>query len=308
MSNPRFDLVDIVQTLRSRKKLLLIAVLVSALLGGLFYVVGPKSYKAEADFIISNPLFADRNNLYRNRDTRFIDYFGGDDDLDRVLVIANSDTLRNVVADRLNLWDAYKLKKDDPKDQLKMKEIFKDKFKMERTEYTTGKVYFKDKDAVRSAAVVNTAIEVSESIFRSYYLKMKNNIANSVEQNILQIDNRIAALVAEQVALSEAKPASGNKVDYILLQDKMSELSVMKNQLVQDKARNISALNEMLTGADSSDKSRYLQVITPATPPVKPAGIGLLFTVLGAAFFGLFFVSIYMLIVSYYRLIINTER
>ena len=38
MSNPRFDLVDIIQTLRKHGKLLLIAVIVSAMLGGLFYV------------------------------------------------------------------------------------------------------------------------------------------------------------------------------------------------------------------------------------------------------------------------------
>ena len=76
------------------------------MLGGLYYVFGRKNYKAETDFIISNPLYADRNNLFRNRDTRFVDYFGGDDDLDRVLVIASSDTLRNTVAEQLNLWDA----------------------------------------------------------------------------------------------------------------------------------------------------------------------------------------------------------
>ena len=308
MSNPRFDLVDIVQTLRNKRKLLLIAVLVSAALGGLFYLIGKKRYKAEADFIISNPLYADRNNLYRNRDTRFIDYFGGDDDLDRVLVIATSDTLREVVADKLNLWDAYKLKKSEPKDRLKMKEIFKDEFKMERTEYTTGKVYFRDTDPVRAAAVVNQAIQTSEEIFRSYYLVMKNNIANSVVQSIADIDKEIAGLTEQQVALVDKAGAVTSKVEAMQLQDKQTELSVMKEQLVQNKANNMSLLNELKTGADANDKSRYLQVITPATPPVKPAGIGLLFTVLGAAFFGLFFVAIYLLIVAYYRLIINTQR
>lgn len=302
MSNPRFDLVDIVQTLRNKRKLLLIAVLVSAAIGGLFYVAGKKKYKAEADFIISNPLYADRNNLYRTRDTRFIDYFGGDDDLDRVLVIATSDTLREVISDKLNLWDAYKLKKADPKDRLKMKEIFKDNFKMERTEYTTGKVYFKDTDADRAAAVVNLAIKYSEEIFRSYYLVMKNNIANSVVKANAQIDEKIAALSKQQMELDNTQISGLEKAD------KLAEISMLKQSLMQNKATNMSVLNELLTGADANDKSRYLQVITPATPPAKPAGIGLMFTVLGAAFFGFFFVAIYMLLVTYYRLIINAQR
>lgn len=306
MSNPRFDLVDIVHTLRARRKLLMIAVVVSAVLGAAFYVLGKKNYKAEADFIVSNPLYADRNNLYRTRDTRFVDYFGGDDDLDRVLVIASSDTLREVIAAKLDLWKAYELKQDDPKDRLKMKEIFKDNFKMERTEYTTGKVYYEDKDADRAAAVVNLAIETSEGIFRSYYLKMKNNIANSVKQSNNQIDERMTELTQQQMELSGK--IGGSTAADITLRDKQAEIAALKQQLVEDKARNLSILNELLTGADTNDMSRYLQVITPATPPAKPAGIGLLFTVIGAAFFGLFFVSIYLLIMAYYRLIVNVQR
>lgn len=308
MSNPRFDLVDIIQTLRKHSKLLLIAVIASAMLGGLFYVFGKKKYEAEADFIISNPLYADRNNLFRNRDTRFVDYFGGDDDLDRVLVIAASDTLRNAVAEQLNLWDAYKLDRTKAEDRQKMKEIFKDKYKMERTEYTTGKVYFEDTDPVRAAAVANLSIEISENIFRSYYLKMKNNVANSVRERIDEIDRRIAEITEEQVELSRNMSKGIGTEEYIKHQTKATETTVLKEQLIQDKANNISILNELLTGVDSNDQNRYVQVITPATPPEKPAGIGLALTIIGAAFFGFFFVAIYLLIITYYRLLINVQR
>lgn len=308
MSNPRFDLVDIIQTLRKNTKLLIIATIASALIGALFYVVGKKKYKAEADFIISNPLYADRNNLFRTRDTRFVDYFGGDDDIDRVLVISNSDTLRNVIASKLNLWDAYKLDSSLKEDRLDMKEIFKDKFKMERTEYTTAKVYFTDTDAERAAKVVNLAIETSENIFRGYYLKMKNNVANAVQERIDAIDKEIDMLSAKQVELSEEPKRGMDKLEKIKRHDELSEIGVMKDQLIQDKAKNMSILNELLTGVNSNDKNRYLQVITPATPPEKPAGIGFALTVVGAAFFGFFFIAIYLLIITYYRLLINVER
>lgn len=308
MSNPRFDLVDIIQTLRKNTKLLIIATIASALIGALFYVVGKKKYKAEADFIISNPLYADRNNLFRTRDTRFVDYFGGDDDIDRVLVISNSDTLRNVIASKLNLWDAYKLDSSLKEDRLDMKEIFKDKFKMERTEYTTAKVYFTDTDAERAAKVVNLAIETSENIFRGYYLKMKNNVANAVQERIEAIDFEIYKLSSKQVKLSEEPKRGMDKLEKIRRQDELREIGVMKDQLIQDKAKNMSILNELLTGVNSNDKNRYLQVITPATPPEKPAGIGFALTVVGAAFFGFFFIAIYLLIITYYRLLINVER
>lgn len=308
MSNPRFDLVDIIQTLRKNSKLLLIATIVSAVLGAVFYVVGKKKYKAEADFIISNPLYADRNNLFRDRDTRFVDYFGGDDDIDRVLVIASSDSLRNTIADQLHLWEAYKLDKDKPKDRLEMKEIFKNKFKMERTEYTTAKVYFTDTDPERAAEVVNLAIQTSENIFRGYYLKMKRNVAHSVQERINTIDKELNDLAVRYVQLKEEHKRGMSDLEKVKLENELDEISAMHAQLIQDKAKNTSILNELMTGVDSNDMNRYLQVITPATPPDKPAGIGLALTIIGAAFFGFFFVAIYLLIITYYRLLINVER
>lgn len=278
------------------------------MLGGLFYVVGKKKYKAEADFIISNPLYADRNNLFRTRDTRFVDYFGGDDDIDRVLVIASSDTLRNYLTDKLNLWDAYKLDKSNPEDRLEMKELFKDRFKMERTEYTTAKVYYTDTDPERAANVVNLAIEMSESIFRGYYLKMKDNVANSIRKRIGDIDTEIKDNVMQMAQLNEELRSANTDAERIMIRTKGEELSAINGQLIEDKARNASLLNEFMTGVDEEDRNRYLQVITPATPPVEPAGVGLALTIIGAAFFGFFFISIYILIVSYYKLLIAVER
>lgn len=312
MSNPRFDLVDVAQTLNARGRLLLIAVIIAALLGGLFYVVGIKKYKAEADFIVSNPLYSDRNNLYRTRDTRFVDYFGGDDDIDRILVIGKSDTLRNAVADKLNLWEAYKLDKSKPEDRLEMKEMFEDRFKMERTEYTTGKAYYKDSDPQRAADVVNTAINVSENIFRRYYMTMKDNVANSLQNKIDEIDSLIKNNTMKLVEYDNEYRAMDrsrmNGAEGVMLNVKVTELSELNSQLIKDKAQYISLQNEFLTGVNESDPNRYIQVLTPATPPVKPAGIGLILTVIGAAIFGFFFMSIYILIVTYYRRLLEVKR
>lgn len=310
MSNPRFDLVDITHTLHSRRKLLLIAVLVAAVIGALFYLIGKKEYKAEADYIISNPLYVDRNNMFRTRDSRLVDYFGGDDDIDRVLVVASSDTLRNTIADQLDLWKAYELKKDDPEDRLKMKEIFKDNYKMERTEYTTGKVTYKDVDPERAANVVNLSIELAENIFRSYYLKMKNNAGQALQERINEIDSTIKQNTTQLIDAQKEYMAIGSKSspEAMMKATEIEQMMKVNTQLMEDKAQHISIQNEFLTGVSKNDNNRYIQVITPATPPAKPAGIGLVLTVLGAAIFGFFFMAIYILIVGYYRILIDTKR
>ncbi len=311
MSNPRFDLVDIAQTLTSRKKLLLIVLVISSILGAVFYVAWPKKYKAEADLIVSNPLYTDRNNLFRTTDTRFVDYFGGDDDIDRVLVIGSSDSLRNAVADKLNLWEIYKLDKTDKEDRLKMKEKFQDDFKMERTEYTTAKVYYTDKDPDRAAEVVNTAIDICESLYRGYYLRMRDNVANSLKNKISDIDGTIEGNLKELAKLAEKRSSRSPKSsieEHLILQTKIEELNAINKQLIEDKAKHTSLLNEFMTGVDEKDQNRYLYQVTPAQPPLKPKGVGLALTVVGAGLFGLFFTAIYILIVSYYRRLITVER
>lgn len=311
MSNPRFDLVDIALTLTSRKKLLLIVTLVSAVLGAVFYVAWPKEYKAETDLIVSNPLYTDRNNLFRDRDTRFVDYFGGDDDIDRVLVISGTDSLRNTIAEKLNLWEVYHLDKSDKKDRLKMKEKFQDDFKMERTEYTTAKVYFTDKDPDRAAEVVNLAIEVCENIYRGYYLQMRDNAANALNNKIADVDNAIESNLQKLIAINSSFDEAVNRRDkeaILRLRTKIAEINAINEKLIEDKAKQTSLLNEFMTGVDENDKNRYLYAISPAKPPLKPTGVGLALTIVGAAMFGLFFTAIYILIVSYYRRLITAER
>ncbi len=137
---------------------------------------------------------------------------------------------------------------------------------------------------------------------------MKNNVANSVRERIEAIDGEISQLSEKQMMVSKEMSATKDMLEQMKLRDDLTEISIMKEQLMKDKAKNNSILNELLTGVDSNDMNRYLQVITPATPPEKPAGIGLALTIIGAGFFGFFFVAIYLLIITYYRLLINVER
>ncbi|MCD6063719.1 MAG: Chain length determinant protein, partial [Flavipsychrobacter sp.] len=90
MTTPRFDLVDIIQTIRQRRKFILIVTILTVLVGVLFTFVRKNKYKAEAEFFLSNPLYADRNYLFRSHDMHFVDFFAGDDDIDKIIVTAES--------------------------------------------------------------------------------------------------------------------------------------------------------------------------------------------------------------------------
>src|SRR5690606_4882725 len=133
------------------------------------------------------------NNIFRD-EMRFVDYFGGDDDIDRLSVIAVSDTVREMVARDLDLYKAYSLNPQDPEDRGKLREIFRKNYKLKRTEYTSAEVFFKDTDPERAAAVVNLSVTHMEGVFRGYYIQMREKVIGSLERKIEELDQTIVQL------------------------------------------------------------------------------------------------------------------
>lgn len=324
MSTPRFDLVDITQTLRNRGKFIITITVIAALLGAVLGLLRKKKYEAQADFIMTNPLYTDRNNLFRANEMRFVDYFGGDDDVDRILVVAESDTVRNMVAQKLNLADAYKLDLSKEDDRDKLKSIFKKNYKIDRTEYKTCQVFFTDTDPHRAAAVVNESMKAMEAVFRGYYVGMRKKTYTAIEAKISDLDSSIASLTDTLATLrnqygiydiispgrmnvitgSIKSNGSGNFGQGV---EQIQNIEAIKDQLVTDRARYVSLLNEFSTG-NSADGLPLLQPISAAQAPVDQKGPGTVVTIIACMLLGFFFSSLYILATTYYRLLIAVER
>src|ERR1700730_18258889 len=108
MAAPTFDLIDTIRTIQKRKRFIIIITVLAIALGGLFILINKKKYKAEARFLVNNPLYGDRHTLFRSLETRYVDYFGGDDDLDRITALGNSDTVRDRIIRNCDFDKIYK--------------------------------------------------------------------------------------------------------------------------------------------------------------------------------------------------------
>ena len=64
---------------------IIIMTVAAMVLGGIFLAIRHKKFKGEARFLVNNPLYGDRSTLFRSNDTRWVDYFGGDDDVDKIM-------------------------------------------------------------------------------------------------------------------------------------------------------------------------------------------------------------------------------
>jgi LPS O-antigen subunit length determinant protein (WzzB/FepE family) len=323
MSTTRFDIVDVAQTLRAKRRTIIIVTIVAGILGAAFYLVSKKKYKAEGSFLMTNPLYTDRNNLFQSWGINFVDYFAGDDDVDRIMTVVESDTVKRAVAEKLNLAAAYGLDVSKPKEAKKLMDIVKDNYKVVRTEYNNCDVSYVDTDPQRAAEVVNESMRTIEQIFRGYYIDQRNRMIAVLNAQVATMDSSINVLTdslanmrdrygiysiinpaRENLQVSDVK---GGGAGFGRGIEEIQNIESVKDQLVIDRTKFISRINEYKTTQHEKDV-KLLHILSSARPPAKAKPPGLTLTTLSCALIGFFFSCIYLLISTYYRRIIVIER
>ncbi len=297
MSTPSFDLLDVIKTIQKQKRFIIIITLVAIGLGGVFFAIKKKKFKADAHFLVNNPLYGDRNTLFRNYEQRYVDYFGGDDDLDRVTALLNSDTVKDRIIRNCQFQDVYKADINSEKGHAFLMGVFDKNFNVKRSEYKEMEVSYIAYDSVTAANVANMAVKVVEESFRNYYVSMKVGMAKSIADKVKQIDSSINVntdlLVAAEAA-GGAKNAETAKT-----------IRATKDMLVADRAKYISLINEI--EATTNSAMDYVKVTTRATPPTSPMGPALSMILIVATCLGLFFSTLFVLVMGYYKKLMATD-
>lgn len=324
MSIIRFDLIEIVQIIRKHRRFVLIISCVATVLGAAFYLIKNKKYTAKTEFIVSNPSYTDRNNLYSANEMTFIDYFGGDDDIDRVIVLAESDTVITKIVENAHLAELYKFDMNRPTAMERLKQKFVKSFKIKRTEYKDIEISYTDRDPNIAADVANESARVIEESFRGYYSNVRRHAYDAIKDKVHQEDSTINILTDSLAVLRDKygiydiiSPARENVIignvkgtanaGFGKGMEQIQNIEALKDQFVTDRAKHSSYLNEFAPGS-KEDQLRLTQVISKAKPPVDPSGAGPVLTIIACALLGFFFSCFIVLVSVYYKAIISLQR
>ena len=316
MDTPSFDLIDVIRTIQKQKRFIIIITVAAMVVGGLFYAVKKKKYKAEATFFVNNPLYGDRNTLFRSNETRYVDYFGGDDDLDKITALGNSDTVKDRIIRNCDFDKIYKFgdMANDTAHAMYMA-AFNKNFNLKRSEYKDITVSYIAYDPKTAAGVANMSVQVLEELFRHYYTSMKEGMEASIHNKVTQLDSSINVLTDSLAGMRDRygiysiiSPARQNVMSgdmkgggkgYGKAIEEIQNIESVKDQLVTDRAHYISVINEFSAASNSS--MTYLKMISRAVPPTSPTGASLFMIVLVGGCLGLFFSIMYVLMIAYFR-------
>ncbi len=322
MAAPSFDLIDIIRNVQKKIGVILSVTVVAALLGVVVNNIKPKKYKGVTKFLVNNPLYGDRNTLFRSYETRYVDYFGGDDDLDKVTSLATSDTVVDRVIRNCQFQEVYKMDINDPKGHAALMGIFKKNFSLKRSEFKDIEISYVAYDPVVAANVSNMTVKVIEETYRHFYTAAKDGMMKSIKDQMTHVDSAIASLTDSLAGMRDRygiyniiSPARQNTISgdihgggkgFGRAIEEIQNVEASKDQMVTDRAHYVSLLNEF--AAAESDAIQYIKVITRALPPTGPTGPGWMLTLLVAGGCGLFFSTVLILLIAYYNLINTQEK
>lgn len=310
MSTPGLNLPDVINSIRKHKGLILTITIASAIGGAIFYLAGPKKYEAKTEFVLRNPLYGDRNNLYNN-DTKFIDYFANEDDIDRLILMSEAEIVQSRVIRNMHLAEAYTLDVSNRKGEQQLERRFSKNYNILRTEYKDLVISYVDTDPERAAKVANECVKVLDSTFGDYYKDMRKGMYQSIMEKISEEDSTINALTDTLTVLRDQyhiydiiSPARYNLMLGTIKEtgqknlgrgvELIQNVESLKDQIVADRAKQTTLVNQYKTG-NRQDQMPMLKVVTYAKNPVSPKGIGGMYTVLAAALLGFFFSTWLML-------------
>ena len=286
-----------------KRRFILFYTLAIVLLCGLLRLIIPEKYEAEAVFMVKNPMYKDKNNLY-SYDNKLVDYFANEDEMDKLISMAESDSVQLKIISSMKLDSLYRYNMNDAKEMYKLRKRFNKRLKIYRTENKNVVLAFSDPDPVRAAHVVDVYINMVAKATDALYMNMRQENKALLTGKIKEEDSTLKLLTDSLVNLRETykiydivNPRRSNIIvgnvnwkggkDFARGLELIQNVEAIKDELVSEKARHIT-LAAQYDVSDVSKTGTILQVVKNAKVTYKPQEPSMPTTLLCAFALGLF--------------------
>jgi capsule polysaccharide export protein KpsE/RkpR len=132
--------------------------------------------------------FNDRAAIFNSE---HIEYYGGKDDLNRVMTIAQSAPVANYIIQKYNLPKHYKLDTIQKHWKTKVRKTFDDNYKVIKTEQNAIEISILDTDPVKAAAIITDITQLIDSIYRGIELEAKRKQLEIFKERIITQQARV---------------------------------------------------------------------------------------------------------------------
>jgi len=187
------NLLGVVETIFKWKKIILITCLVTAVGTAIITLLLPVYYKSTTIFYAASPDLAIPETIF-GTSTQAPNYYGTENDMDRLLSIANSGELATFMIDSFNLYEHYDIDSRSPLGPYSIRLKFAKYFDVVKTKYDAIELSVEDRDKELAARMANAARERINYLGQKLIKDSQAKIITTYEDNIRQKESDLHSL------------------------------------------------------------------------------------------------------------------
>lgn len=276
MNSPTFNIAELSNQLAKGWKTILLITLITTISAGGFSLLIKPEYTAATKLLPGNSVLADKARLMNPSIQHLYSFFGNGDDVDRLISIAETDTILKQVAKQFQLRHYYQIKEQDPKlAEFKTLEKFKKDLWIGKSVNNEMIIRSTHTNRDTAAAIANSIAAQTGSSLQDIWKNMYRQISVQLNSNINQIKKQYLQHLQEK------------KLGDPLLQSESAALLKQLNSFTELKIE---------TDLAASTTPAAIIIVETASPPAKKSWPNLALILPLAALSGMLFSTILILV------------
>lgn len=168
-------------------KPILIVCAISAVGSAIISLTLPEYFKSTVTFLTANPHALDRESLFKMEIGDHPVYlYGGGNDNNRILTLAESRHVENYLIDKFNLYEHYEVDSLEPLAEFEVKEELRDHFKVLKTVHGNLQIEVTDKDKDFAATMANDVITRLDELNMEVIRRKKYDVLKVYEKHLTE--------------------------------------------------------------------------------------------------------------------------
>lgn len=273
-----YSLISLVRTLHAWRKPLVFVTFGVAVISAVVSLLVPVYYRASTTFYAaSQDLYKPQKVFGYTQSDMY--YFGGSEDVQRLLTTGVSNQVMDYLVNEFNLYDHYGIKKDSPRASHRVHKKLLSNYKIIRTKYDALEITVEDKDSVIAARLANGAREMLNNVITGIIKGSQHDLISSYREAITAKSLTLSAIedslsrvqtaygIFDPAAQSEFLSTLVTSVETSLARDRAMLKSYKENRNIKGAVDSIGHLTakiagleqqrNLMTGSDSLNNSAY---------------------------------------------------
>ncbi|MBL7815325.1 MAG: hypothetical protein JNL70_09950 [Saprospiraceae bacterium] len=185
------NLIGVLVTLFRYKRQILWATLATAVGSALIsFIFLDNYYKSTTSFYPVSPDVFKPEQMF-GQSQKDMDYYGGEEDVDRILTIAQSGELYDFLIKKFDLYRHYKIDSTDEKAAFKVREALEGLYEVKKTKHNAIEISVEDKDRRLAADMANAARDKVDEIAQRLIREIQANLIKAYETSFSEKDKSL---------------------------------------------------------------------------------------------------------------------